>query len=197
MSETETETYLAEIETAEAEAAGLLADVGADGLDQRARATIKHLRMALKRHRDAVDVIRQEAATSARQELIRERQAEANFRRLGVPPSARGLFGDLDPTDSQAMQARATELRAAGVSWPGMPQPAGPPPPDPALVAQQAMQRASSGAVTLSSAGDLKARMLDMKANPGRYSDEQIQSAVNEYNQAVTRAAMPSSGALG
>jgi hypothetical protein len=44
--------------------------------------------------------------TEARQEPIRERQTEAGFRRLAVPPSAQALFADVDPTDEQAMAAR-------------------------------------------------------------------------------------------
>lgn len=128
---TETETYIAELEAAEAQAAGLLDGPDGEGLDQRAGAVIRQLRAATKRHRAVVDRIRHEARTEARQELIRERQTEAGFRRLAARPSARALFGDVDPADEQAMAARSDELREAGVTWPGQPQPPAPPLPDP------------------------------------------------------------------
>jgi hypothetical protein len=133
-----TDAYLAELEAADAEAAGLL-ESGAP--NESAGRLIRQMREALKRHRKEVDRIREEARTEAREELIRERQTESNFRRLGVPASARALFSDVDPTDQAAMQARANELREAGIAWPGQPQPAAPPPPDPNLLAVQAMQR--------------------------------------------------------
>jgi hypothetical protein len=39
--------------------------------------------------------------------------------------------------------------------------------------------------------------MLDMQANPGKYSDAQRQEAVDDFNRAVNAAARPGSGALG
>lgn len=194
----ETETYLAELEAAEAEAAGLWERAGPDGgdLNESARALIRRMRGVLKQYGHKVETMRTELRTEARHELIRERQTEAGFRRLSVPPSARALFGDVDPTDEAAMAARSDELREAGVTWPGQPAPE-PPKVDPTLAAQRAMQMAAAGGGTPGSAGDLKARMLDMQANPGKYSDNQIAAVVDEYNAAVRAAEKPSSGALG
>jgi len=193
----ETDSYLAEIEAADAEAAGLLDGPDGGGLDPRPAAVIKHLRAATKRHRREVDRIREEARTEARQELIRERQSEAGFRRLGVPPSARALFGDVDATDQQAMQARADELREAGVTWPNQPQPPVTPP-DPNLAAQMAMMAAAAGGTHPDDASDLQARMRDMEANPHKYSDEQHAAIVAEFNRAVASAGRTgTSGALG
>jgi hypothetical protein len=200
VSESVTEQYIAEIEAAELEAAGLFQDAGPDGagLDPRATATIKRMRGALKRHRGVVDSIRAEAIAVARAELVRERQTETSFRRLGVPPGARALFSDLDPTDRVAMDARADELRQAGVSWPDQPRPPGPPAPDPNLVAQRAMQAAAAGAVTPESAGDLATRLRRQAANPAAYSDSQRDRAVDDFNAAVNAAARTgTSGALG
>src|SRR5438128_7055581 len=120
----------------------------------------------MKRSRQQIETIRAEARTEARQELIRERQTEAGFRRLGVPPSARALFGDVDTTDEQAMAAPANELREAGVTWPGQPQPPAPPPPDPNLAAMIAMQAAAAGGDTPGSEGDLADRPRKQAANP-------------------------------
>ena len=192
-----TDAYLAELEAADAEAAGLLDGPDGGGLDPRPAAVIKHLRAATKRHRKEIDRIRAEAITVARGELIAERQRESAFRRLAVPQSARALFGDLDPTDQQAMAARADELRQAGVTWPGQPQPPGPPPPDPNLAAQVAMMAAAAGGTHPDDAGDLGARMKAMEANPGKYSDEQHDAVVAEFNRAAQAAARPGSGARG
>lgn len=192
-----TESYLAELEEAEARAAGLLDGPEGEGLDQRAGALIRHLRTILKQNRKAVDRIRDEARTEARAELVRERQTEAAFRRLSVPPSARALFEDVDKTDERAMARRADELREAGLSWPDMPQPPAPPSPDPSLV-QQAMQAAAAGGVTPGSAGDLFTRMQKMADNPGDYTAEEHAAVVEEYNRAVDAAARTNtSGALG
>lgn len=193
-----TDSYIAELEEAEARAAGLLEEAGPDSLDPRAGHVIKAMRAALNRHRREVDRIRDEARTEARQELIRERQSESNYRRLGVPPSARALFSDLDPTDQQAMQARVDELRQAGIAWPGQPGPPPPPPPDPNLQAIAAMQAAAAGGVTMGSAGDLTTRMADMAAHPDKYTDAQRDAIVDEYNRAVdSAAARMGAGALG
>jgi hypothetical protein len=193
---TETDDYLAQLDQVEAEADAFLDEVDPEGKDHSLALT-RNLRRTVKRHRQEIARIREEALTEARQALIAEKQTESSYRRLGVPPSGRALFSDLDPTDFEAMQARADELRQAGISWPGQPTPPGPPPPDPRALAVQQMQAASAGGITSESAGDLKTRMLAMKADPSRYTDEQIQGAVNDYNSAVTRAAMPSSGVLG
>jgi hypothetical protein len=192
----ETETYLAELEAVEAEADAYLQETDPEGKDHSLALT-RNLRKTVKRHRKEIDRIRAEALAEARQELIRERQTEANFRHLVVPPSARALFSDLDPTDREAMAARADELRQAGVTWPDQPQPPAPPGPDPNALAVLAMQMAAAGGITPESAGDLKARMLDMKAHPEKYSDAQIQAAVDDYNQAVQAASRSGSGALG
>jgi hypothetical protein len=187
------------LEAAEAEAAGLWEQAGPDGkgLDPSARALIRRMRGVLKQFGRKVDTIRAEARTEARQELIRERQTEAGFRRLAVPPSARALFGDMDPADEQAMAARSDELREAGVTWPGQPQPPAPPPPDPNLVAVQAMQAAAAGGGTEGAEGDLAYRMKKMAANPAAYSDREHDRTVDDYNRAVQAAARPGSGALG
>jgi hypothetical protein len=195
---TETESYLAELEAAEAQAAGLLDGPDGAGLDGRAGAVIRQLRAAAKRHRKEVDRIRDEARTEARQELVRERQTEASYRRLGVPPSGRALFGDLDPTDFEAMQARADELREAGVTWPGQPQPPAPPPPDPNLAAQQAMMAAAAGGGTEGAEGDLAERLRKQAANPAAYSDQERDKTVDDYNRAVQAAGRTgTSGARG
>ncbi len=192
---TETESYLAELETVEQEANAFLNEADPEGQD-RGLALTRQLRATVKPYRRQIDTIRAEARAEARQELITERQAESSFRRLGVPPSGRALFADLDPTDFEAMQQRANELREAGISWPGQPEPAGPPPPDPRQVAIEQMQQASAGGLPLQ--GDLASRMRDMEANPHKYSDAQHVAIVEEYNQAVTRAGMHSSaGARG
>jgi hypothetical protein len=192
---TETEQYLAELEAADAEAAGLLEQTDPD---HRAGPLIRQMRATLKRHRREVDRIREEARTQARQELIRERQSEAGFRRLGVPPSARALFGDVDPTDPAAMATRADELRQAGVSWPGQPRPPGPPPPDPNLAAQQAMMAAAAGGATPGLEGDLATRLQKQAANPAAYSDAERDKTVADYNRAVQAASRHgTSGARG
>jgi hypothetical protein len=172
MSDSATETYLAELETAEAEAAGLFEEAGPDGegLNQRATAVIKTLRAALKRRAIEIDTIRAEARSEARAELVRERQTEANYRRLSVPESARALFSDVDPTDREAMQARAEELREAGISWNGQPQPAPPPPPDPNVAAVGAMQTAAASAG--GGPEPLERRLQRMADNPAAFSDQ-------------------------
>jgi hypothetical protein len=182
----ETEAYLAELEEAEARAAGLL-DSGA--ADEGAAGVIRHMRTILKKNRKAVDRIWHEARTEARLELIRERQSESNYRRLSVPESARALFSGVDPTDTVAMRARATELQEAGISWAGQPQPPAPPPPDPNAAAVAAMQAAAAGASGPAQDGDLFSRMQAMKANPDKYTDEQHSAIVKEYNRAVDSAA--------
>jgi hypothetical protein len=191
----ETEVYLAELEAVEAEADAFLAEADPQGQD-RGLALTRQMRKTLKRYSKQIDRIRQEAMASARQELIRERQTEAGFRRLNVPQSARALFGDVDPTDLEAMQQRADELRQAGLSWPGQPQPAPPPPPDPTVAAVQQMQMAQAGGMGGPEPWDSKLRRV--AADPGAFSDQERDDVVDQYNQAVTRAGMPhSSGALG
>jgi hypothetical protein len=189
------DSYLLELEQAEAEADALLAEVDPEGVDRKMAVT-RQLRGVVKRQRERLQKAVAEAKEQARQELVAERQRESAFRRLSVPPSARPLFEGVDFTDSEAMAARADELRSTGLSWEGMPQPPAPPPPDPNMVAVQQMQMAAAGGVTSESAGDLKTRMLAMKADPGRYTDEQIAGVVQDYNRAVMAAERPGSGAL-
>jgi hypothetical protein len=112
----ETESYLAELEAAEAEADSFLQAV--DPEKDRGLALTRRLRETVKRHRREIDHIREEARAEARQELIRERQSESNFRRLGVPPGARALFSDVDPTDEAASAGRRARRcwRSAGSS---------------------------------------------------------------------------------
>jgi hypothetical protein len=190
----ESEQYLAEIETVEMQAAGLL-DSGA--ADEGATRLISTMRKALKQHKKVVDRIREEARAEARAELIAERKAEAGFRRLGVPEGpARALFEGTDPADQTAMQARADELHAVGITWNGQPQPAPPPGPDPMEQTIGGMQMAAAGG-NGGGPGDLATRMRAMEANPGAYSDAQHEEIVREYNDAVRRSTNRTSGALG
>ncbi len=195
-----TDVYLAELEAAEARAAGVLDDAeardgdGPDGLNARAGAALRHTRKILKQHKAAVQRVRDEV----RAELAAERKVEAAWRNAGIPEAARTLFAGLDPTDSKALQARTAELAGAGITWNGQPQPAPPPPPDPNLAAQQQMQAAAAGAVTMESAGDLADRLRRQAANPAAYSDEQRSRTVDDYNRAVQAAARQgTSGARG
>jgi hypothetical protein len=193
----ETEAYLAEMEEAEARAAGLLEEAGPDGegLNGRASPVISTMRRVLKKHKKEIDRIREEARTEAREELIRERKTEAAYRRLGVPDGpARALFNEIDPTDDAAMAARAAELRGLGISWAGQPAPpAAPAQPDVAAV--QAMQMAAAGA---GSPEPWDARMRRMAADPGAFSDKERNDVVQEFNKAVRSADQPhSSGAIG
>ncbi len=197
MSESAYEQVIAEYDALEQEADAFLQEADPEGKD-RGLALTRTLRKAMKRSRQQIEAIRSEARTEARLELIRERQTEAGFRRLAVPPSARALFSDVDPTDQAAMQARADELREAGVTWPGQPQPPVPPPPDPNLAAMIAMQAAAAGGETPGSEGDLADRLRKQAANPGAYSDRERDRTVDDYNRAVDAAARKGgAGALG
>jgi molybdenum-dependent DNA-binding transcriptional regulator ModE len=184
---------LSEYDALEQQAAELLEGDDAEA-DPRLALT-RNLRRALKRHRAEVERVRDEV----RQELITERKTEAAFRNLGIPEGpARALFQGIDPTDAEAMRSKADELRAAGLSWNGAPEPPAPKPVDPNLAVQQAMQQAAAGGGTPGAEGDLKRRMQAMEANPGAYSQEAIDAVVKEYNQAVDAAGRHgTSGALG
>ena len=194
----ETEAYLAELEEAEARAAGLLDGAGPDATapDPRASAVISTMRRVLKKHKKAIDQIREEARTEAREELVRERKTEAGFRRLGVPDGpARALFAEVDPTDDAAMAARAAELRGLGLSWDGQPQAPAAPQPDPDVGAVQAMQLAAAGGN--GTAPPFDQQMRAMAANPDNFTDEQRDRAVKDYNRAVSAAGRNGAGALG
>jgi hypothetical protein len=157
-------------------------------------ALTRNLRRALQRHRAEVERVRDEV----RHELKEERRTEARWRDLGIPETARALFSGLDPFDGKAMQSRITELSEAGVTWNGAPEPPAPKPVDPNLAVQQAMQQAAHGGGTPGAEGDLKRRMLDMEANPGKYTDEQHDAIVAEFNRAVDAAGRTrTSGARG
>jgi molybdenum-dependent DNA-binding transcriptional regulator ModE len=183
---------LSEYDALEQQAAELLEGDEAEA-DPRLALT-RNLRRALKRHRAEVERVRDEV----RHELKEERRTEARWRDLGIPETARALFSGLDPFDGKAIQARTAELQANGVTWNGAPQPPAPPPPDPNLAVQQAMQQAAHGGGTPGAEGDLKRRMQAMEADPGKYSDEQRDAIVREYNQAVDAAGRTrTSGALG
>jgi hypothetical protein len=192
----QTENYLAELEAVEAEADAYLGEADPEGQD-RGLAVTRQLRATVKRYRRNLEQMRAEAMAEARQALITERQAESSFRRLGVPASGRALFSDVDPTDFEAMAARADELREAGISWPGMPQAPAPPPPDPRQVELERMQMAGAGGTSMESAGDLATRLKKMGDDPGAYTDAQRAAAVQDFNRAVDAAARPSWGANG
>jgi hypothetical protein len=194
----QTDRYLAELETAEAEAAGLLERAGPDGEGLNgAGPVIRQLRAAVKRHSKEVERIRAEARAEARAELITERKREASFRRLGVPDGpARALFAEVDPADDTAMAARAAELRGLGITWNGQP-PAAPaaPQPDPNVDTVAAMQLAAAGGN--GTAAPFDHQMRAMAANPDNFTDEQRDRAVKDYNRAVNAAARNGAGALG
>jgi hypothetical protein len=184
MSETE-ERFLAELEEAEMRTAGVLD--GPDGTPDPRDGLIRNLRRVVKGNREKLDRIREEVRAEVRHEMKVERRTEAAWRNAGVPEAARSLFSGLDPTDQAAMQARADELRQAGISWAGQPQPPAPPPSDPNAAAVAAMQAAAAGANPPEP--PFEQRMRDMHANPKRYTDEQRDRAVQDYNRAVTAAA--------
>ncbi len=162
-----------------------------DNPDHRAGALIKQLRNSAKR---AYKRGREEAL----QEQNEARRLESAWRRAEIPLRLRPLFDGVDPGDAKAIEAKAAELRADGVVWGSAVPPPPPPRVDERLAAQQMMQQASAGGATPGSAGDLKRRMLDMEANPSKYSQEAIDAVVKEYNNAVDAAARTrTSGALG
>jgi hypothetical protein len=194
----ETDRYLAELETAEAEAAGLLDGAGPDGegLNPRASAALRHTRKILNQHKKAIERVRQETAAEVREQMIAERKTEAGFRRLGVPESARVLFSGVDASDEAAMQARAVELQKGGISWDGQPLAPTPPQPDPNVDTVAAMQLAAAGGNGTVPPWDVEIK--DMAAHPERYSDEQRDQTVKAYDRAVDAAARkPGAGALG
>jgi hypothetical protein len=192
MSETY-ERVLGEYDALEAQAAELLDNAEADA-DPRLALT-RNLRRAAKRHRAELERAVAEVREQVRAELVAERKLESAFRRLGVPDGpARALFEGVDTDDQTAMQARADELRGMGITWNGPPPP--PPPPDPILAQTAAMQAAAGGGSIDN--GDLFTRMKDMEANPEKYSDQQVQGAVQEFNRRVDAAARTNgAGVLG
>jgi hypothetical protein len=191
-----TESYLAELAAAEAAADAPHAEHDPEGTDRRYAVT-RQLRGVAKRQRERLEKAVAEAREQARQELIAERQTEAAFRTAGVPQGpARALFDGVNVADRAAMDARVEELRSQGVRWEGMPEPAGPPPPDPMQVAVQQMQAAGAGGMPAEGL-DLATRMRKMAANPDAYTDKQHAAIVQEYNRAVRTAERPSYGANG
>jgi len=158
-----------------------------DNPDHRAGALIRQLRAGAKR-----------AYKRGREEAIAEqneaRRLESAWRKAEIPLRLRPLFDDVDPGDAKAIEAKVAELRADGVVWGDAVPPPPPPRVDERLVAQQAMMLAAAGGETPGLAGDLANRMRDMAANPGKYTQQQIDAIGQEYNAAVNAAARPGYG---
>jgi len=189
-----------EFDELEAEADALLGQ----NPDHAMAALVQRLRAANKR----ADKRGYERALA---EAQRQQAQEKAFAK--IPPAVRPLFNGIDPTDSKAIQAQVDALKAIGLKLEAD-EPEGQPQAtpqqqgqaaqqaavttDPMLAAQQAMQAAAAGGSTPGLAGDLATRMQDMEANPGKYSDEQRDAVVREYNDAVRSAARQgTSGARG
>lgn len=169
-------------------------------LDARASALVKHFRKLAKGHRQALERTRDETRTRVLAELRAQREQEAAYRRVGAGEAVRPLFAGTDLADQRAVAARVEELRAAGITWAGMP--GAPPAPrpvgeaDPTFQAMLAMQRAEAGGATPDQS--LEHRLQKMAANPGDYSDAQRDAIREELNAAVRAAERAtSSGALG
>ena len=168
--------------------------------DHRASALIKQLRASVKRadKRGYDRAVAEATAQKARDEAFAK-----------IPAAVRPLFKEIDPTDTKAIQEQIGALKALGLNL-DTEEPAAPQAPTQQQPPQQqqaqstdqlavaAMQQLAAGGTTTEPAGDLATRMQAMQANPGKYTDEQIQATVNEYNQAVVAASRQgTSGALG
>lgn len=166
----------------------------------------------ITRLRDAAKRAEKRGREAARTEFEQGRARESAFARLKVPEVIRPLFEGIDVTDEKAVQSKVDAIKAAGFNWETPPpeaqqqtqqqqtqqQPIVPVQVDPNLQAQLAMQQAAAGGGTPGQQGDLATRMQAMEANPGKYTQDQIDQVVQEYNEAVTAAARQgTSGALG
>jgi hypothetical protein len=171
--------------------------------DHSAAALIKNLRKwgktAEKRGREAAQA--EYAAQQARDRAFAK-----------IPEAVRPLFNGIDPTDAKAIQAQVNALKALGLKLDAdsegepaapAPQQQSPAPPaavstDPTQAAVAAMQAAAAGGTSTEPQGDLATRMQAMAANPGAFTQEQIDAVGEEYNAAVNAAARQgTSGALG
>jgi hypothetical protein len=152
-----------------------------DNPDHRAGALIRQLRESAKR-------AEKRGYQKALDDQAEGRRLESAWRKAEIPLRLRPLFDGVDPGDAKAIEAKVAELRADGVVWGSAVPPPPPPQVDERLAAQLAMQAAAAGGETPGLAGDLANRMRDMEANPHKYSDEQREATVREYNQAVTAA---------
>lgn len=172
--------------------------------DERAD-LVRKLNKSHRRVEDRITKAVEKAVAEAKAQWDQGHTRGQVFERLGIPKRLYRDFEGIDPTDEKAVQERIGELRADGITWaaPQSQQQANgqqqqQTPQDASQVALQQMQQAAAGGTTPGSSGDLATRMLDMNANPGKYTDDQRSAIIAEYNTEVVGASRQgTSGALG